>query len=396
MPTGQQYATNVPQTFITSQISPTATVMSVNSSAGWPATPFTAVLEIGTSLQEPVDVTNVTGTTWTILRGVDSTSGLTHQVNATVTHGDIGRDFRESRSHIDASSTPDAVGHAVHGLANASFVVGTTDAQVLTNKTISAGTYTGAQAMGTGAWTGTGSLTENAIGITGLTGAANSTRIAGATAGSGGPPTSGTFVTGDIVTDTIFNLQWLCTSGGTPGTWVPMSDAVQSNSFNFSGSVSTTTVALPTTLTPYFSNMKIVIMGNTSFAGGDEAINLRLNGDTAAHYEWQYLGWTNAGAANNNAGASVSMMAAGFIGGSGGSGHTEIEIPNYKGTVTNAFRTMSFNSSVAQGITANANNFSTFGGGSWNSSAAITGVTIFNGSGANFSANTTVSVILYK
>lgn len=160
MPTGQQYSSTAPQTSITSGVSSSATTITVNSGTGWPATPFTAVFGIGTALQEAFDVTNASGVTWTIVRGVDGTLAQAQPANQTVTHADIARDFRESRSHIDAVGPTDVTGHSVHGLTTGA-VVGTTDIQTLTNKTISAGTYTGAQVMGTSTWLGTGGITND-------------------------------------------------------------------------------------------------------------------------------------------------------------------------------------------------------------------------------------------
>lgn len=50
-----------------------------------------------------------------------------------------------------------------------------------------------------------------------LTGATATSGLVGTT--SGGSPTSGTFATGDLVVDTVFSCLWVCTAGGTPGTW---------------------------------------------------------------------------------------------------------------------------------------------------------------------------------
>lgn len=389
MPAGQQYGTNVPQTFATAPISAGATSIPVNSSSGWPSTPFTAIFEIGTSLQEAMDVTSVAGTNWTVVRGIDGTTALSHAINATITHGNIGRDFREARSHIDASTN-------VHGLGGASSVVGTTDTQNLSNKTLVAPTISGATSMGSGAWTGTGNLSENTFAFAGISGAsAASSRLAGSTTAAG-PPTTGTFVAGDIVVDQVTQILWFCTAGGSPGTWAPMVESVQSNAVTFSGSTNTTTVTLPTALTPYFTSLKILVMGSTSFGSGDEALNMRFNADSAAHYAWQYSGWTNNTSATSSQGATASQMIAGFVGGSGGTGHTIIDVPGYKTTVSNAFRTVSYNSTATGGLAASVNNLSIVGGGTWNSSSAITSFTIFSVSGSNFSANTTVSAILYK
>lgn len=52
---------------------------------------------------------------------------------------------------------------------------------------------------------------------TGQAGAAASVHYAGGT--TGGPPTSGTWSTGDVAVDPVNGLIYVCTSGGTPGTW---------------------------------------------------------------------------------------------------------------------------------------------------------------------------------
>jgi hypothetical protein len=276
MPTGQQYATNVPQTTITGQINPTATVMSVASSASWPATPFTAILDIATSLQEPVDVTNITGTTWTIVRAIDGTVGFTHQVNATVTHGDIGRDFREARTHIDSSQS-------VHGLQGGSSVVGTLDIQTLSQKTLNSPAFNGAVGMGTGAWTGTGSLTEPVVGVSGLTGATTATRIAGGT--GGGPPASGTFVTGDVVADTANAALWICTSGGTSGTWIPVGG--RARIFSTSGASASYNFSIPSSITA--NRIEVYWRGKSTAAIHNGSLNLQLNSDTGTNYQFERL-----------------------------------------------------------------------------------------------------------
>lgn len=146
MPTGQQYATNVPQTTLVSGITAGATTFTVASSTNWPNTPFTAILDLGQSNQEPIDVTLVSGVNWTVTRAIDNTTAFTHAANATVTHGDIGRDFRELRSHIDASTSNDSSGEAVHGLGVGSTVVGTLETQTLQHKSLAAPVITSAAA----------------------------------------------------------------------------------------------------------------------------------------------------------------------------------------------------------------------------------------------------------
>jgi hypothetical protein len=198
MPTGQQYATNVPQTTLTGSVNASATSFSVASSASWPSVPFTAVLDIGTSSQEPVDVTTVVGTTWTVTRNIDGTTGFSHAIGATVTHADIGRDFREARSHIDAST-------AVHGIAGA--VVGTSDSQTLTNKTLTAPVIatisnTGTLTLPTGPETLVGRATTDTLTNKTLTAPHISTIV---NTGTLTLPTSTDTVVGRATTDTLTN-----------------------------------------------------------------------------------------------------------------------------------------------------------------------------------------------
>jgi len=181
--TTRKYSSRSQQTTLSAALTAggtTATVVSGTSLLGGATISsgqtFTVVIDPDTALEEIVDVTAVSTNTLTITRGIDGSTGVAHSAGAVVRHMAIGRDYREANTHIEASS-------GVHGLTGS--VVGTSDTQTLTNKTISAAdntltgvvTLTGTQTLtnktltsptitGTGAIAGTftGNLTGNVTG----------------------------------------------------------------------------------------------------------------------------------------------------------------------------------------------------------------------------------------
>jgi hypothetical protein len=140
----RKYSSTSQEVTLTSALTNSATTMVVSSasilSGITPAAgeTFTVVIDPDTSLEEIVDViapSSPSSTTLTITRGtgVDGTSAIAHSAGAKVRHMAIGRDFREANTHVEAAS-------GIHGITGA--LVGTTDNQTLTNKTIVAGSNT--------------------------------------------------------------------------------------------------------------------------------------------------------------------------------------------------------------------------------------------------------------
>lgn len=130
MAPNRYYSSNAVETTLTAGVSDSATTITVASATGYPGSfPFTVHVDLGTSSEEIMTVTNVSGLNFDVTRGVDGSSAVSHGLGATVIHGVSARDFTEPQAHLAAST-------GVHGVSGA--VVGTTDGQVLTNKSLTA------------------------------------------------------------------------------------------------------------------------------------------------------------------------------------------------------------------------------------------------------------------
>ena len=148
--TTRNYSSRSQQTTLTSAVTAGASTMVVQSGTALmggqsiPAgTTFTIVIDPDTAIEEIVDATAVSTNTLSITRGIDGSSAQGHSAGAVVRHMAIGRDYRESNAHIEATT-------GVHGISNSSSVVGTIDTQTLTNKTLTAPTITNPSISGAG------------------------------------------------------------------------------------------------------------------------------------------------------------------------------------------------------------------------------------------------------
>lgn len=161
---------NVPQQTLSTQINDIVTSLQVPSFTGWPTSfPFFAVLDYATGAEELVLVTDISGTTATVTRARGGTTAISHPAGATFNHCAVAQDYDEANAHHVATS-------GVHGVTGG--MVGTTDVQSLTNKTLISPTLSGIVSGGavqpaslsvSGAGSVAGALTAGSVIVSGNT-----------------------------------------------------------------------------------------------------------------------------------------------------------------------------------------------------------------------------------
>lgn len=96
----RNYTNTAPLLQISGDINPAATVITVSSTSGFPAAPFTLALERGTVNAEAVLCTAKTATTFTVTRGWDGTTAVTHLSGAPIEHTTVAADYVDANAHI--------------------------------------------------------------------------------------------------------------------------------------------------------------------------------------------------------------------------------------------------------------------------------------------------------
>ena len=104
------YSSTAVATTLSASANNSTTSITVTALSGFPvSTPWTAILDPDTASEEVVDVTNVSGTTLTVTRGVDGTSAVSHSAGAVFRHGVSGRDFDEANAFVNGGGVPNSL-----------------------------------------------------------------------------------------------------------------------------------------------------------------------------------------------------------------------------------------------------------------------------------------------
>ena len=101
----RRYYSSIAQaTTLASDATSGATSILITAATGLPSSfPYTMIIDEGTVNEEVVSVTNRSGTTLTVTRGVDGTTATAHSTGASIRHGVSARDFDEPNAFINGT-----------------------------------------------------------------------------------------------------------------------------------------------------------------------------------------------------------------------------------------------------------------------------------------------------
>ena len=96
------YSSTAVATTLSASANNSVTSITVTALSGYPNQfPFTAIIDPDTASEEVVTVTAAAGLTLTVTRGVDGTSGVSHNAGAVFRHGVSARDFDEANAFVN-------------------------------------------------------------------------------------------------------------------------------------------------------------------------------------------------------------------------------------------------------------------------------------------------------
>ena len=101
------YSSIAARTTLAADINDSTTTMGVVAVVGWPGSfPYTLIIDQDTVNEEIVEVTARSGTTLTVVRGVDGSTAIAHTAGAAVNHGVSARDFNEPNAFLNDGTLP--------------------------------------------------------------------------------------------------------------------------------------------------------------------------------------------------------------------------------------------------------------------------------------------------
>ena len=132
MAINRYYSAIAQDTALTASATLSATTLVVGAVTGFPSSyPFVLAIDYGASAEELVSVTNIAGLSLTVQRGFNGTTPVAHNVGAVVRHVLTAQDMTEMQAHLNSTT-------GAHGVTGA--IVGTTDTQTLSGKTLTSPT----------------------------------------------------------------------------------------------------------------------------------------------------------------------------------------------------------------------------------------------------------------
>lgn len=201
-----QHTGAAPPTSLASGMSAVTFTFTAAAGTGYPdgsVGPFIIKIDAGTSSEEKVLCSARSGSTFTVAtsgRGYDNTTATSHVTGAAVEHCLAAAEVDDMSDHVYTTGRDD---HTQY--------VRTDGSRTITGGLLVNNTVTSNQ----------GFIAQTNHGYQGgmyqatLTG--QFSRYVGGM--NGGPPTSGTYLAGDTVTDLKYGVVWVCTTAGTPGSW---------------------------------------------------------------------------------------------------------------------------------------------------------------------------------
>lgn len=125
----RNYSSIASEKTLADPLTSSGTTVQISDVNGFPAAPFTLVIEPDTVREEIVTVTTVDGTQLTLSRGEEGTSAVAHDEGTTARHMITGRDLQDAQDHINSTEN-------VHGIGDTAYLATLNGTQTLTNKTL--------------------------------------------------------------------------------------------------------------------------------------------------------------------------------------------------------------------------------------------------------------------